>query len=43
MREMIARDNIEVSQFNPLATGGGPRWTASERYRSGVIAVPQDF
>ncbi len=43
MREMIAKDNIEVSAFNPLATGGGPRWTRSEKYRSGVIAVPQDF
>jgi hypothetical protein len=43
MREMIARDNIEVSPFNPLATGGGPRWTRSEKYRSGLIAVPQDF
>jgi hypothetical protein len=43
MREMIARDNIEVSAFNPLATGGGPRWTRSEKYRSGLIAVPADF
>jgi hypothetical protein len=40
---MIARDNIEVSAFNPLATGGGPRWTRSEKYRSGLIAVPADF
>ena len=43
MREMIARDNIEVSPFNPLAAGGGPRWTRSEKYRSGLIAVPQMF
>jgi hypothetical protein len=43
MRDMTAKDNIEISQFNPLATGGGPRWTRSEKYRSGVIAVPQDF
>jgi hypothetical protein len=43
MREMIARDNIEVSPFNPLAQGGGPRWTRSEKYRSGLIAVPADF
>lgn len=43
MREMIARDNIEVAPFNPLASGGAPRWTRSEKYRSGLIAVPQDF
>jgi hypothetical protein len=43
MREMIARDNIEVAPFNPLAQGGAPRWTRSEKYRSGVIAVPADF
>jgi hypothetical protein len=43
MREMIARDNIEVSPFNPLGPGGGPRWTRSEKYRSGLIAVPEDF
>ena len=43
MREMTAKDNIEVAQFNPLNTGGAPRWTNSEKYRSGVIAVPQDF
>jgi hypothetical protein len=43
MREIIAKDNIEVSPFNPLGLGGGPRWTRSEKYRSGLIAVPQDF
>jgi hypothetical protein len=43
MREMIARDNIEVAPFNPLTQGGAPRWTRSEKYRSGVIAVPADF
>jgi hypothetical protein len=43
MREMIAEDNIEISSFNPLASGGGPRWTRSEKYRSGLIAVPDDF
>ena len=41
--ERIARDNIEVAPFNPLAQGGAPRWTRSEKYRSGLIAVPQDF
>ncbi len=43
MREMIDKDNIEVAPFNPLATGGAPRWTRSEKYRSGLIAVPRDF
>jgi hypothetical protein len=43
MRQMIAEDNIEVAPFNPLGTGGAPRWTNSEKYRSGVIAVPEDF
>ena len=43
MREMTARDNIEISPFNPLASGGGPRWTRTEKYRSGLIAVPRDF
>lgn len=31
--------NLEVSLFNPLA-GGGPKWTRSEHYRSGVIVIP---
>lgn len=43
MRDMVAEENIEVSQFNPLGKGGGPRWTNTERYRSGLIAVPDDF
>jgi hypothetical protein len=43
MRQMIAKDNIEIAPFNPLAKGGAPRWTSSEKYRSGIIAVPQDF
>jgi hypothetical protein len=43
MRQMIAKDNIEMAPFNPLAAGGAPRWTDSEKYRSGLIAVPQDF
>jgi hypothetical protein len=43
MRTMIAKDNIEVAPFNPLATGGAPRWTNSEKYRSGLIAVPSAF
>jgi hypothetical protein len=43
MRQMTAEDNIEVAPFNPLAPGGAPRWTNTEKYRSGLIAVPADF
>ncbi|MDX0178608.1 hypothetical protein [Sinorhizobium meliloti] len=39
-RRLIDRDNIEVSHFNPLGRGGGPRWTLTEKYRSGLIVVP---
>lgn len=40
MRALNARSNLEVSMFNPLAPSGGPRWTKSEKYRSGIIAIP---
>lgn len=40
MRNLNAFDNLELSEFNPLAPGGGPRWTRTEKYRSGVVAVP---
>lgn len=40
MRNLNSFDNLEVSWFNPLGTGGGPRWTKTEKYRSGLIAVP---
>lgn len=40
MRDLNAFDNLEVSLFNPLGMGGGPRWTKAERYRSGVIMIP---
>lgn len=43
MRNLNAKDNLEVSAFNPLGPGGGPRWTRSEKYRSGLIAVPSAF
>jgi hypothetical protein len=39
-RRLDSIDNMEKSPFNPLASGGAPRWTASEQYRSGLIAVP---
>jgi hypothetical protein len=40
MRKLNAADNLEVSAFNPLAPNGGPRWTRSEKYRSGTVVVP---
>jgi len=43
MRNLDARDNLEVASFNPLAAGGAPRWTRSEKYRSGLIAAPWSF
>jgi hypothetical protein len=43
MRTMDSIDNIEFSKFNPMASGGGPRWTATLKYRSGLICVPADF
>jgi hypothetical protein len=43
MRQMNSIENIEFSKFNPLSAGGGPRWTASLKYRSGLICVPSDF
>lgn len=44
-RALRARDNLEVSAFNPLDQGnkGGPRWTRTERYRSGVIVIPPGY
>jgi hypothetical protein len=41
-REIISKDNLEFSKFNPLA-GQGPKWTGSEKYRSGLIAVPPTY
>jgi hypothetical protein len=43
MRQMNSIENIEFSKFNPLGSGGGPRWTPSLKYRSGLICVPSDF
>lgn len=39
-RQLSGVDNLERSPFNPLAPGGGPRWTPKEKYRSGILAVP---
>lgn len=43
MRKLNDPHNLEFSPFNPLARGGGPRWTKKEKYRSGLIAVPEGF
>lgn len=42
-RQLNSKDNLEFSPFNPIAPNGGPRWTRSEHYRSGVIAVPPGY
>lgn len=39
-RELSSVNNLEKSPFNPLGSGGGPRWTPREKYRSGLIALP---
>jgi hypothetical protein len=39
-RPITAIDNLEFSKFSPMATGGGPRWTRTEKYRSGLISLP---
>ena len=39
-RRLDSIDNLEQSPFNPLARGGGPRWTRTEKYRSGLIGIP---
>jgi len=41
-REITSKDNLEFSNFNPL-NGEGPKWTGSEKYRSGLIAVPPSY
>ncbi len=39
-RRLDSFDNLEKSPFNPLKNGGGPRWTTTEKYRSGLIGIP---
>ena len=39
-RHITSVDNLEFSRFAPFAQGGGPRWTNTEKYRSGLIAIP---
>lgn len=40
MRDLNSKENLEFSEFNPLKSGGGPKWTPKERYRSGIIVIP---
>lgn len=39
-RPITAFDNLEFSHFAPMAPNGAPKWTQSEKYRSGLIAIP---
>ncbi len=39
-RPLASVNNLETSPFNPLGSGGGPRWTPTEKYRSGLMALP---
>jgi hypothetical protein len=36
-------NNMEFSQFAPMKQGGGPRWTATQKYRSGMIVLPPGY
>lgn len=40
---ITAYKNMEFSQFAPMKSGGGPRWTATQKYRSGMIALPPGY
>lgn len=42
MRHLTSIDNLQRADFNPLA-GLAPKWTQSEKYRSGIIAVPPEM
>jgi hypothetical protein len=39
-RRLDSINNLEKNPFNPLASGGAPRWTSTEKYRSGLIGIP---
>lgn len=42
MRPLDSRHNLEKAPFNPMA-GQAPQWTNSEKYRSGIIAIPPEI
>lgn len=39
MRRLDSIDNMEKASFNPYR-GGAPMWSNTEKYRSGIVAVP---
>lgn len=39
MRALNSIDNLEKAPFNPIG-GGSPKHTKSEKYRSGILAIP---
>lgn len=42
-RHITSYTNMEFSKFAPFAQGGGPRWSSTEKYRSGMIALPPGY
>jgi hypothetical protein len=42
-RHITSYSNLEFSDFAPMRKGGAPRWTSTQKYRSGLIAVPPRF
>jgi hypothetical protein len=42
-RHITSHDNLEFSEFAPMKKGGAPRWTRTEKYRSGLIAIPPRY
>lgn len=42
-RELKSIDNLQKGPFNPLDQGGAPRWTSTEKYRSGIMCLPPNW
>lgn len=42
-QHITAHKNMEFSTFAPMRKGGGPRWTSTQKYRSGLIALPPGY
>jgi hypothetical protein len=40
---ITAYKSMEFSIFGPMRSGGGPRWTKTQKYRSGLIALPPGY
>jgi hypothetical protein len=43
MQQMIDPSNLQRALFNPLAAGGAPCCTRSEKHRAVLIAVANGF